>query len=311
MTNYSFDEIQLQQINQELALEYPVHKRVWESFKKLFPDSAKHIENPCYNESDYDHNNKYLDVKKWYNEKYGTDLTNSIGCKPFILRNNLAFLRVNTEGMISGKILGINSYSKNIQDLINDIDGVEKSILENLTDEEKEIIRKEFSLSVGLFENLESLENKIDGFSTSSIIHLLEAGIFDINVSLSAFKNPFYKDAQPVMFTSHQASEKFLKALLLKCGYNDECIKNLGHNLKKIKKILLKIDRDELWDFDTYRNPVVLKSIDNIHQHVPNMTEIRYKNSGKTIVDAVSCIDSMIAICNYVCKKFLESENDS
>ncbi|MDH6099178.1 HEPN domain-containing protein [Anabaenopsis sp. FSS-46] len=273
------------------------------SNKKLYPDTAKTCSNVDFQTSSEDVSNVFK-VYDWYKEKYPNqeNIINSLGYKPFLLNGKLYHILIKLD----------YEYDKQkmlhkLKELIDDMNQVEK---DSLAENNLDFIYEEFKKGVSFYTKINFLQTNIEETRIDDeIVQLLAAGIFDINISLSAFKNPFYLDSQPIMFHAHQASEKFLKSLYAQhklheikssCQTVDTYVKNknIGHNIISDELITqLKVAESNIIQIE--------HKIEDLHREVQNMTNIRYKDSGKTIENAIKCIDLMIEICGYVAESFV------
>jgi HEPN domain-containing protein len=206
------------------------------------------------------------------------------------------------------------------------------SIKTSLTEADIESVRREYKNSFDFYWNILYLEKEIEIAKleqpTSDLLSatndLLIVGIADINMCLAAFLNSFSLEPRPIMFEAQQASEKFLKALLLHLKMLDKaCItninisgtrdilkKNIEDSLKrkyghKLENILSDL-KPNINDPDNFEP--IEKKISELLNRVPPDMSIRYKVSdeNENAKDAIECIDLMIGICNYVAKRFID-----
>lgn len=312
MTSYQLDESELKRIDKELAgidkelaSKFPLNKRILEAINRLCPEIYdKTVKDGI---RDINHNEVrafweiYPYIKNWYQNNYPkkSDLIGTFGYKPFLLNENIYNLRI--IGQDDDSII------EQLPELTDDMPH------ESLNEEEISKILNEHRKSFRFFMRLNILEYELEKL-TSDIGDLLAAGIWDIHTSLSAFQNSLYLDAQPVMFASHQATEKFLKALLVYYKEPDlrtenqrkNYLKELEHNLEEIRLKLSKLTELDVSETVCRQSDFngISEKITELQKEVPSM-DIRYKSSGKTPQDAIKCIDLMMDICLYVTDEFL------
>ncbi|MCF4966471.1 HEPN domain-containing protein [Nostoc sp. CMAA1605] len=286
-------------IDANLALKYPLNKRILQVIKEMYPATYRNILNTDLNQRTSEDISNVFKVYNWYQEKYPNqkNIINSFGYKPFLLNGKIYHILINLDWVSDAQEM-----QQKLKELIDDMNQLEKDAL---VKNDLDLIDNEFQKGRNFYKKIHELEMKIEeGSIDAEIIELLAAGIFDINISLSAFRNPFYLDSQPIMFHAQQAVEKFLKSLcaqhklpeIRRSGktVDDYVKKNYNHNINKLSQDLKTL----LPDF----NAIAIK-VQELHTEVPEMT-IRYKNSGKTIENAIHCIDLMIEICGYVAENF-------
>jgi len=296
----------IQEIDNELSSKYPLNKRIWKTIEKIKPSIVSKMMDIDQQLSS-DEISFVCQVFEWYINQYPKQerIIKGLGYKPFILNNKIYYTLINLDWTSDQ-----NKYKQMLKDSIDDMTSLEK---QNLTDSEIEFIKDNFEKGKELYYQVHLLEVEIEDNKLDEISDLLASGIWDINIALSAFKNPFNLDAQPIMFHCHQAVEKFLKALYGKIEQKkiqesidnskiktiDDYLKtNFGHNLIKLATELKSNFADADWD-------IIQPDINDLHHQVPDM-KIRYQNSGKTISDAIKCIDLMINICRYITEKILD-----
>jgi hypothetical protein len=308
-------EQKISDFDTQLATTYPLNKRVFEVYKIINLDSVTII-----------HENIFQ-VFNWYMENYQIqeNTIGSLGYKPFLLNGRLYHILIKLSDYGDKKqIIKENSHSyekihkltflsnkqiteRDLKDCIIDMRQSEK---DNLNEENLNLILDEKNKGGRFYWQIYVLEKYIeDKKIDTEISHLLVTGIYDINITLSAFSNPFFRDAQPVIFHAQQAVEKFLKSLFAH-HYLVE-IRNSDNNVDKfVAKYSHRIDNlgQHLNTLIPDFNTINIK-VQKLYDEVPNM-DIRYKkDSDKTIEKAIDCINLMIEICDYVAKYFLDLPN--
>lgn len=292
-------EQRISAIDANLALKYPLNKRVWQVIKEIYPATSENCLNTDFNQTTSEDISNVFKVYDWYKEKYPNqkNIINSFGYKPFLLNGKIYHILINLDWVSDAQKM-----QQKLKELIDDMNQLEK---EALVENDLHLIDNEFQKGISFYRKIHELEMNIEeGRIDAEIIELLAAGIFDINISLSAFRNPFYLDSQPIMFHAQQAVEKFLKSLCaqhklaeIRSSGNtvdDYVRRQYNHGINRLSQVLNTL----VPDF----NAIDIK-VQELHTEVPDMT-IRYKNSGKTIENAIHCIDLMIEICGYVAEKF-------
>lgn len=317
-------ERKISEIDTQLATTYPLNKRVFEVCKRINPDSVTII-----------HENTFQ-VLNWYIENYQIqeNIIGSLGYKPFLLNGRLYHILIKLSDYGDKKqIIKENSHSyekihkltflrtflsnkqiteRELKDCIIDMRQSEK---DNLNEENLNLILNEKYKAGRFYHRIYALEAYIENKKIDTeISHLLVTGIYDINITLSAFSNPFFLDAQPVIFHVQQAVEKFLKSLYAHLKSAEICNsdKNVADVVEKDRQYRHRID--ELGQalntlIPDFNFNTINTGVQKLYNEVPNM-DIRYKkDSDKTIEKAIDCINLMIEICDYVAKYFLDLPN--
>lgn len=107
-------------------------------------------------------------------------------------------------------------------------------------------------------------------------------------------------DIQNTIFHSHQAAEKFLKALWVELDYHNAVVKKYdrgknglkmcGHHLIMLYERLPKTQP---------KKKHIHEQVKYLHDLVPDM-DIRYKIQAKTLDEAVQAVNSMLIVCKFV-----------
>lgn len=283
ITNNNFEQKLLKWDN-KLSIKYPLNKRLWKTFEKVYPDEFLEIQNK--NVGSHESIKKLWEVIDWYKKQYPqkSHILDSLGYKPFILNNKLYHIKI--------KLLYDSNKEKQNNNILSLIEDMSNSDKLNLSDQKLQTIENEYKIGCDFLFKLNQLENKLNDLD-SGIAELLEAGIFDIHIALSSFQSHFYYDAQPVMFHAHQAVEKFLKALFInnKLSEIQESNKSIDEYCRKFSHKITFLG-DELNNiYDDFLK--TKKNIDKLNKEVPDMN-IRYRNSNKNLQNAIKCIDLMI-----------------
>lgn len=177
--------------------------------------------NSNYDYPDTEHLLLWGDVNIWYEENYGikTTINNFIQEKPFFLQGDIYYV----------DIAQITNHC-NISDCIN----LSEVVIQDLTEEEKKSLRKQFKIAKMQWESINDLQLVVDHRDESKksnndfripdelnnniylkkeTIKLIRFAIEDLNLAIVTLKNT--RNYQFVIFPASQAIEKLLKACLI------------------------------------------------------------------------------------------------
>jgi hypothetical protein len=205
-----------------------------------------------------------------------------IGRKPFKLRGEIYYINYPT---------GCGRYTV---DVLNYVEDLTVNMRCSLTQAEQDQILQEFELGYHAFNAIRSLVNFLE-YLHQDAKDLLENGVVDIKTSASNII-----DTQNTIFHSHQAAEKFLKALWVQLDYQKAIVKKYdrGQNgLEMCGHQLLKL-YNKLPETQPTRKQIH-KQVKYLHYLVPDM-DIRYKIQDKTLDEAVQAVNNMLIICKFV-----------
>ena len=225
----------------------------------------------------------------WYEGRYSQKMLSDfkIGKKPFKLRGEIYYIKY---PVVFGVWQG---------DVLSYVEDLSVNMRCSLSEGEQNQVLEEFKLGYEAFNEIQSLDHFM-GKLQNDATELLLRGIVDIEAAASVVI-----DIQNTIFHSHQASEKFLKAILIELDhenvirkYNtiDNALLSFRHSLLKIYN---KVPAGKL-----PHKKEIHSQVKYLHTLMPSM-DVRYKNMSKTLDEAVYSVNSMLRICKFVSKQIV------
>jgi len=285
MNQEEFDK-RMEEIDTELIKKgIPIEGRPFEALNILCPNasfSLSPLDKRFFKE--FEGANLFDKIHDWYQDMYSNKTLSNfdIGRKPFKLRGECYYINYH---------LG---YGKYIIDVLSCVEDLTVAMKRSLTQIEQEQIFQEFELGYHAFNAIRSLYHFLEHLHEEAKDFLLR-GAVDIKASASNII-----DIQNTIFHSHQAAEKFLKALWVELDYHKAVVKKhdrgqngllfCGHQLLKLYNKLPETQP---------KKKHIHQQVKYLHDLVPGM-DIRYENQDKTLDEAVQAVNSMLKICKFV-----------
>ncbi|MEQ9625917.1 hypothetical protein [Coleofasciculus chthonoplastes] len=278
-------EKRMQEIDTELIKKgIPVEGRRLEALKLFCPNSSFSLspdDKRFFGE--FEGSNLFNKIRIWYQDMYSKKTLSNFdtGRKPFKLRGEIYYINYPTCG----------EYTIDVLNCVEDLTEKMKCSLNQI---EQDQILQEFERGYHAFNAIRSLYNLLQYLHEEAKDFLLR-GAVDIEASASNII-----DLQNTIFHSHQAAEKFLKALWVELDYQkaiDEKNKRgkngcevCGHKLLNLYNKLPETQP---------KNEHIYKQVKYLHDLVPDM-DIRYKIQGKTLDEVMRAVNSMLIVCKFV-----------
>jgi len=235
--------------------------------------------------------NLFDEIYSWYEIRYSKKILSNFttGKKPFKLRGEIYY--INYPVVLGTQVLvDVHDY---VEDLTLDM-------RRSLSERERDKILEEYKLGYEAFSKIQNLSN-FKGKLQDDTVDLLSRGIVDIEAAASTIT-----DFQNTIFHSHQAAEKFLKALFVELEHENitkknktvsEEIRRFSHNISDIYERLSNTKLPNKKAIDS--------QVKYLHKLVPNMN-IRYKEDDrKTLNEAISSVNNMLGICRFVSEQII------
>lgn len=263
----------------------PIEGRRLEALKLFCPNSSFSLspeDKRFFGE--FEGPNLFDKIRLWYQDMYSKKTLSNfdIGKKPFKLRGEIYYINY---PIVCGE------YTIDVLSCVEDLTEKMKC---SLTQVEQDQILQEFELGYHSSNSIQSLYHFLEHLHEEAKDFLLR-GAVDIKASASNIV-----DIQNTIFHSHQAAEKFLKALWIELDYQKAIVKKYdrgqngllmcGHQLLKLYNKLPETQP---------KKKQIHKQVKYLHDLVPGMN-IRYENQGKTLDEAVQAVNSMLTICKFV-----------
>ncbi|MFP4120752.1 MAG: hypothetical protein ACLFWI_07025 [Coleofasciculus sp.] len=287
MNQEEFEKI-MQEIDTELIKKgIPVEGegRSLEALKLLCPNSSFSLspeDKKFFGE--FEGYNLFDKIRLWYRDMYSKKTLSNfdIARKPFKLRGEIYYINYPTV---------IGEYTIEVLKCVEDLTEKLKCSLNQV---EHNLILQEFELGYHASNAIRSLDNFLQHLHEEAKDFLLR-GAVDIEASASNII-----DLQNTIFHSHQAAEKFLKALWVELDYQKAIVKKYdggrnglswcGHKLLKLYNKLPETQSQKKH---------IHKQVKYLNDLVPDM-DIRYKIQAKTLDEAVKAVNSMLIVCKFV-----------
>ena len=268
------NEKSLQELDDELkGWGVSVHLRPLECFKRLHgPVHCKARRKELFDP-----------IILWYRGKYGAaaEWDGVVGRFPLLIRNEvyIGLARFIEEG-------------EALVDLTEDIEGLPNEIAGSLSLEEFRPVAERQANANSSFRSLYNLEIEED-FLRDQERDLVRRARADLASSVVVLKQN--GDTQKSVFESHEATEKFFKAALLRTGYKQN-VGDFKHNIPKLFRELVKAAPRYSW---------LRKPQDNLQSlFVPGMG-LRYKQIAVSVERAVEAFFGSLFICGTVAQMWL------
>jgi len=285
MNQEEFDK-RMQEIDTELIKKgIPVEGRRLEALKLFCPNSSfslSPLDKKFFGE--FEGPNLFDKIRIWYQDMYSKKTLSNfdIGRKPFKLRGEIYYINYPT---VCGEYT---------IDVLNCVEDLTEKMKCSLNQVEQDQILQEFELGYHASNAIWSLDHFLEHLREEAR-DLLLRGTVDIEASASIII-----DIQKTISDSHQAAEKFLKALWVELDYNQAVVKKYdggqngllwcGHKLLKLYNKLPETQP---------KKKQIHKQVKYLHNLVPDM-DIRYKIQGKTLDEAIQSVSNMLTICKFV-----------
>jgi HEPN domain-containing protein len=286
MDQEEFEE-RMQRIDSELIKKsISLKARPLESLNTFYPNSSFSIspEHKIFF-GEFEGPNLFEKIQFWYGNRYSQKMLSNfrIGKKPFKLRGEIYYIEY---PVVCGQMLSI--------DILGCVEDLTIDMRCSLTTVEQKQILEEFELGYEAFNEIQGLDHLIEQLRDDAT-DLLLRGMVDVEAAAS-----LVIDIQNTIFHSHQAAEKFLKALLVELEYQHiiKKYRTIDNALLSFKHSLLKI-YNKLPVEKLPHKKVIYSQVKYLHNLMPTM-DVRYKNIGKTLEEAVCSINSMLKICKFV-----------
>jgi hypothetical protein len=279
-------EKRMQEIDTELIKKgIRVEGRSFEALKLFCPNSSFSLspeDKRFFGE--FEGLNLFDKIRLWYRDMYSKKTLSNfdIGRKPFKLRGEIYYINYPT---VCGE------YTIDVLNCVEDLTEKMKCSLNQI---EQDQILQEFELGYHASNAIRSLDNFLQHLHEEAK-DLLLTGAVDIEASASNII-----DTQNTIFHSHQAAEKFLKALWIELDYQKAIVKKYdrgqdglkmcGHKLLNLYNKLPEIQP---------KKKHIHKQVKYLHDLVPDM-DIRYKIQAKTLDETVQAVNSMLIVCKFV-----------
>jgi signal peptidase I len=288
MNQEEFDK-RMQEIDTELIKKgIPVENRRLEALKLFCPNSSfslSPLDKKFFEE--FEGPNLFDKIRIWYQDMYSKKTLSNfdIGRKSFKLRGEIYYINYPTV------------YGEYTIDVLNCVEDLTEKMKCSLNQVEQEQILQEFELGYHAFNAIRSLAHFLE-YLHEEAKGLVVNGVGDIKTSASNIND---NDIQGTIFRSHQAAEKFLKALWVELDYHNAVVKKYdrgkdglkmcGHHLIRLYERLPKTQP---------KKNKIHKQVIYLHELVPPDMDIRYKIQGKSLDEAVQAVNSMLIVCKFV-----------
>jgi hypothetical protein len=285
MNQEEFDT-RMQEIDTELIKKgIPVEGRRLKALKLFCPNSSfslSPLDKRFFGE--FEGPNLFDKIRIWYQDMYSKKTLSNfdLGKKPFKLKGEVYYINY---PIVCGEYT---------IDVLNYVEDLTENMKCSLSQVEQNQILQEFELGYHAFNAIRSLDYFLKHLHEEAKDFLLR-GAVDIEASASNII-----DIQNTIFHSHQAAEKFLKALWVELDYQKAIVKKYdggqngllwcGHKLLKLYNKLPETQP---------KKKHIHQQVKYLHDLVPGM-DIRYENQDKTLDEAVQAVNSMLKICKFV-----------
>ncbi|MEQ9373374.1 MAG: hypothetical protein RIG63_30770 [Coleofasciculus chthonoplastes F3-SA18-01] len=279
-------EKRMQEIDTELIKKgIPVEGRRLEALKLFCPNSSFSLspdDKRFFGE--FEGSNLFNKIRIWYQDMYSKKTLSNFdtGRKPFKLRGEIYYINYPT--VFCGRE----------SEVFNFVEDLTEKMKCSLNQREQDRILQEFERGYHAFNAIRSLDNFLQNLHEEANDYILR-GAVDIEASASNII-----DLQNTIFHSHQAAEKFLKALWVELDYQKAIVKKYdgGRNgLSWCGHKLLKL-YNKLPETQPQKNHIH-EQVKYLHNLVPNM-DIRYNIQAQTLDEAVKAVNSMLIVCKFV-----------
>jgi len=167
--------------------------------------------------------------------------------------------------------------------LTDRIEGLSKEVAESFSPDEFRELAAKVTAATEALNKLYTLHVD-DHILDETERGMIRRALFDFEHTATSLKQT--GDTQNAIFHSHAAAEKFLKVALKRAG-GGEKLKNLGHDLPKIFRKLVEMQKGFNW---------LESSVMALQSSAPSM-EIRYSDIARTMQDAATAHNAAMNIC--------------